>query len=180
MYKNYTANVIFSSSFLDYPDPESHSVVAFMMGCNNNCKGCHNYRFKDRIFFSDDIKTYDIHDFCKEVRKRLTANRTNKLVLSGGDPLSSFNIDFTKELLNNKPFCSSCDICIYTGYDIEYVKNNNLPNTFKYIKVGNYIEDVSKKPKKTSEKFVLASSNQGIYDNTYNLLSKDGIFLFKS
>jgi organic radical activating enzyme len=178
MTKNYTANIIFSSTFLDYPDNSSHAVIAYMMGCNNNCKNCHNYRFKDRVIYDDEVKTYNVYDFCKEVRKRLSANRTNKLVLSGGDPLSSFNLDFTKELLSNKSFCNSCEICIYTGYDIEYVKENNLPSTFKFIKCGLYDENLSQKSKKVSEKFVLASKNQEIYNNRYEKLSVSGILLF--
>jgi len=175
-----TVNVIFSSSFLDYPDPSSHSVVAYLMGCDNNCKGCHNYRFKERIFYDDDIKAYDVHDFIKESKKHMLDNRTDKLVLSGGDPLSSFNMDFTKELLNNRSFCSNYDICIYTGHDINYVKQNDLPNTFKFIKAGLYDENLSQKSKKTSEKFVLASKNQEFYNNRYELLSVSGVFFFKS
>jgi organic radical activating enzyme len=180
MTKNFTANVIFSSTFLDYPDNSSHAVIAYLMGCNNNCKNCHNYRFKDRVIYDDEVKTYNVYDFCKEVRKRLSANRTNKLVLSGGDPLSSFNLDFTRELLNNKPFCDSCDICIYTGHDIEYVRENIPFGTFKFVKCGQYFDNLSKKPSKTLEKFVLASSNQNFYDNRFELLSDSGVLRFNS
>jgi hypothetical protein len=173
-----TVNAVFSSSFLDYPDASSHAVVAYMTGCDFNCKNCHNYRFRERVFYDDDVKTYCVSDFIKESKKRLFANRTNKLVLSGGDPLSSHNRDFTKSLLSNKPFCSENNICIYTGNDIESVKLMELPNTFSHLKCGIYREEIGRKPRKVSEKFVLSSPNQGIYDNKYQMLSENGILLF--
>jgi hypothetical protein len=94
----------------------------------------------------------------------------------GGDPLYDTNIDFTRELVNKS--YKDYDFCIYTGYDIDFVIQSNITD-FKFIKCGRYMESLAQVSKKTHEHMVLASSNQALYDEKYNLISKNGVLHFK-
>ena len=163
----------FETTFLDYPDNESLAMIVRFLGCDNSCEGCQNKDLKDINFVGG--KEISINDFGFYIKEGMLNNKTNKLVLSGGDPLANCNIDFTKDILLH--FGKLFDICIYTGKDIDFVKRNNIKG-FKFIKVGNY--DLTKKclPDKTDDYFQLASTNQGLYDNDYKLLSSNGKYLF--
>ena len=70
------------------------------------------------------------------------------------------------------------DICIFTGYDIEYVKNLKLQG-IKYYKCGKFDISQQRKSMKTDEEYVLASPNQNFYDGNYKQLSTNGILKFK-
>jgi organic radical activating enzyme len=100
---------------------------------------------------------------------------TNKLVFLGGDPLYKNNLELTTYLVNNLK--DEFNICIFTGYDIEYVKKLNIDGV-KYWKCGTYDQTKSRQSKKTDKEYVLASPNQDFYDGNYNKLSENGILTF--
>lgn len=93
----------------------------------------------------------------------------------GGDPLYPKNLEFVKELLIK--LGDEFDFCVYTGYDPDYVKLNNVKN-FKYLKTGLYNEHFKQQSVKTDEYFQLASSNQEIYDKDFVLLTDGGRMYF--
>lgn len=164
----------FSTTFLDYPDDESLAIIVCMIGCDNKCKGCQNPELKDYNYLKG-VTIYDNDDFIIELKKHAIRNKTNKIVLSGGDPLSCFNIKSTKYILEK---CGSeLDICIYTGHDINYVKNNNVKG-FKFIKCGYFDISNLQKSEKTDDYIQFASPNQELYDGDFNLLSKNGRYYF--
>lgn len=166
-YFNY--NEYISSSFLDYPDNKSISIIFYMPGCSRNCVGCQNEQLKTYIGYEDKDK---IIEFLIEKCKK---EHTNKLCLQGGDPLFENNIDLTKFILNK--MSDDFDICIYTGADIEEVKKLNLTG-FKYIKCGIFDKSKYIGSEKTDKYLQFATKNQMLYDSDLKLLSKDGIYYF--
>lgn len=165
----------FSESFLDYPDNESHCITIYCMGCDNSCKDCQNKEFKDATYTTNKTKIFSITEFIQEIYKSTSRSHTNKIVLCGGDFLSHYNINFTKELLLK--IGDVFDICIYTGHSMQYCYDNKISG-FSYIKCGNYIPELKQETYKTDDIFSLASSNQAIYDKQYSLLTKNGILTF--
>lgn len=162
------------TTWLDYPDNESLAIIVCMMGCEHKCPDCHNLLFQN---FNYDIgtKEYNINEFINEIKNLSIRNRTNKIVLSGGDVLHPKNIEFTKEFLNRMK--DDYQICIYTGYNIEYVKNNNVKG-YTFIKCGLFNKNLYVKSDKTDDYIQFASTNQKLYDKDNILLSKNGRYYF--
>ena len=161
------------TTWLDYPDDESLAIIVCMMGCDNGCPFCQNPEFQNPEY-NNQTKEYNVNELINELKLLCKKNHTNKVVLSGGDPLSCFNKDFTKELLSNSDF----EFCIYTGHNIEYVKSLNLFKV-KFIKCGYF--DINKKRESFKNDLCIqfASPNQILYNGNYEPLSVDGVFYFK-
>lgn len=154
---------------MEYPDNSSIAVIFYCGGCDRNCQGCHNTDLQKFIKFDHKKIIQEIKNYCKRVK-------TNKIVLCGGDPLFHRNLSLTKEILWNLK--SDYDICIYTGATIKEVKDLRVKG-FKYIKCG--VFDLTKfvGAAKTDEYMQFATTNQELYDENLNLLSKDGKYYFK-
>lgn len=163
--------IIYDFNFLDFPSPEDGSVSVFMSGCIHNCKDCQN---PDLQRFEDIVDSYE--DILNNIKIFCTRNNTNKIVLSGGDCLFSKNLPLTQYLLEN---LSDYEVCLYTGYDIDYVKSVLKQNSFKYVKCGKFIKELYQESEKTDTYMKFASSNQELYDSNFNLISTNGIFNFK-
>ena len=167
--------VYFDTTYLDYPSADDIAVVMIMPGCGHNCPGCQNPELQKFRRPIDNIEL--ISDLCKQLYDRCKRNETNKVVLSGGDCLHLNNRLLTRVICEN--FGHKLDICIYTGYDIEYVKKLQITGV-KYFKCGKYLKEFSRDSQKTDSSFILASSNQDFYDGNYNKLSNNGILNFKN
>lgn len=158
-----------SESFLDYPDNSSLSIVLYMPGCDRNCDGCQN----------KDLQHYDGYEqidlLLELLKEKCKKEHTNKICLQGGDPLFKSNLFLTKYLLER--LSNKYDICIYTGADIKEIMKLNLKG-FKFIKCGVFDKNKYIGSKKTDTYIQFATSNQKLYDNNLNLLSKDGIYYF--
>jgi organic radical activating enzyme len=116
-----------------------------------------------------------VDDFNELVKRETLMNKTKNVVFSGGDPLFKENLEFVKEFLIK--YGSLYNICIYTGHNIEYVKENNIKG-FKYIKCGTFDNSKKRLSGNFGDQFILASSNQNFYDENYNLISEDGILIY--
>lgn len=166
-----------SYTWIDYPDDDSLAIIIYTMGCTNNCDGCHNPEFRDPLYkdgapFVSYIEGIDsIH---LKIRKMCYLLSTNKVVLSGGDPLSTYNIEETKSILSRN---TDLDFCIYTSMGIENVISNNVKG-FKFIKCGGFNKELIQPSEKTNDYIQFASSNQELYDNDFNLLSTSGRYYF--
>lgn len=162
----------FGLTFLDYPNAIDHAVIIYMIGCDNNCISCHNLKFKD-INYGEDIKELYLSELIDEIKIQFKKNKTNKLILSGGDPLAKNNIEFTKNIIHfiNK------NVCIYTGKSIDFVKENNVFG-FEYIKCGTYDETNKQISEKTDNYIQFASKNQELYGKDYKQLSINGRYYF--
>ena len=159
-------------TWLDYPDKENLAVCVCMMGCDNGCIGCQNPEFQNPQYLSF-TRDYTVDSFIEYINELCERNQTNKVVLSGGDPLSCFNIDFTKEFLSK----TDKDVCIYTGHDIDYVKEHQVKG-FKYIKCGKYDHTNKQESYKTDYVMQFASPNQILYDDLCIELSVNGVYKF--
>ena len=109
----------FSTTFLDYPDPEDQAILVYFSGCEHDCAGCHSFSLQNY----NNGRRFDTWD---EVDKILSIvcrlHRTDKVILSGGDPLAPKNIQLVKDLLTN-----TCrDYMIYTVLKEPKIKNPKI------------------------------------------------------
>jgi len=164
-------NIVLEETWLDYPDPKSNAIIVYMTGCEHHCKGCHSPSLQVKAEYTETKEEIvkKVEDLCKRAD-------TNKIVLLGGDPLFCTNLEITKYIL--KELANDYDICIFTGYDIEKIKELNIKGA-KYYKCGKYIEELKRESKKTDDEYILASPNQNFYDSNYNQLSVNGVLKFK-
>ena len=162
--------LVLEETWLDYPSPDGNAIIIYMTGCDHNCPGCHSPLLQK-------IRPYDEEPEVMVSRIERYAHRadTNKLVFLGGDPLYKSNVELIKYFVDNLK--DSFDICIFTGYNIDYVKSLNIKGV-KYYKCGLYDQTKARQSKKTDTEYVLASSNQDFYDGNYNKLSENGILTF--
>lgn len=158
-----------TETFLEYPDNSSLAVIFYCGGCDRNCPGCHNTGLQNYIKFDHKKIIADIKTYCRRVK-------TNKIVLCGGDPLFHRNLSLTKEILYN--LGKEYDICIYTGATIKEVKDLRVRG-FKFIKCGVFDSTKFVGATKTNDYIQFATTNQELYDEDLNLLSKDGKYYFK-
>jgi len=164
----------FPTTFLDYPDDESCAVIVYMMGCSHNCIGCQNKDYQNSEF-TQGTKQFSAKILIEEIKRVCKRNYTNKIVFSGGDPLFQNNIEFTRWLLSQLK--NEFEVCIYTGYDISYVKQQQITG-WKFIVVGQYKKDLSIQSEKTDKYLQLASTNQEIYDQDFICLTTEGRIYF--
>lgn len=165
----------FQTTWLDYPDNESLAVIVCMLGCDNCCKGCQNPDLKDYLYKHSSVIEYSVDEFSSNLLFECERQKTNKVVFSGGDPLSKFNIDNIKEVLAKVG--SELDICVYTGHSVDYCRDNNVKG-FKYLKCGHFDINNFRKSYKNDDEMCFASPNQELYNSEYRLLSVNGIYKF--
>ncbi len=161
---------IVDSTFIDFPDNESYAVIAFLMGCPHFCDGCQN----------PQLQRYMPYDWAKLVVDIVTSSkesRTDKVVLSGGDPLMNWHIENTKRVVNKLKELGF-KICVYTGFDVDFCKKN-FDCEFDFLKCGCYNKKLSRPFVKNDYEMVLASSNQDFYDRNFNKLSNNGILILE-
>lgn len=159
-------------TFLDYPDPMSNAIIVYMTGCSHHCEGCHSPLLQIPREYSETNEEIvaRLENLCKRAD-------TNKIVLLGGDPLYSTNIELTKFIL--KKLAKTHDVCIFTGYSIDTVKALGVSGA-KFYKCGGFDKKTERPSKKTDTEYVLASPNQNFYDSNYKLISKDGVLTFNN
>lgn len=161
----------YDTTFLDYPSPDGIAVIVFMSGCCHCCEGCQNPLM--RKLYTRDEK--DIGEALSSIDILCERNGTNKLVLSGGDCLHPNNRELTKQICFY--FKDKLDICIYTGYSIDEVKQMDIDG-FKYIKCGVFDKNNIQESEKTDEYIQFVNPTQNLYDSQYQQLSINGRFYF--
>ena len=163
--------VNFDTTYLDYPNPDDVAVVCIMSGCSHNCKGCQNPLLQKIYKRTEE----EIGQIIAQLDVLCERNETNKVVLSGGDCLHPSNRNLTEQILFY--LGEKLDICIYTGYSIDEVKEMGL-HGFKYIKCGKFDCDNVQKAEKTDEYIQFVNPTQNLYDSEYQQLSQNGRFNF--
>lgn len=112
----------------------------YFAGCSHHCEGCHNpesWDFNQGIEYS-----------AQELLIELTKYNSQKITLSGGDPLDQ-NLEELSELLFNLKYDPNCNIWCYTGYTFEQILDwiNNPPllvseETIRYNEMNNeYLDE---------------------------------------
>lgn len=166
-----TYGLTLEETWLDYPSPEDNAIIVYFIGCEHHCIGCHSKILQTPKKYDEEPETM-LNRIINYARRA----DTNKLVFLGGDPLYKINnLELTTFLVNNLK--DNFDICIFTGYDIDYVKKLNIKGV-KYWKCGKFDINNLRESKKTDTEYVLASPNQDFYDGEYNKLSENGILKF--
>lgn len=160
-------------SFMDYPDPDKSCIIIFLSGCAHNCPSCQN---KDLQNSSLGTETSAL-DFYEELEYLTKTYKTTNIVFQGGDPLFQTNIYFLKEFVKLN-VTHTYSVCVYTGYTIDYVKNNFSKGEIDFWKCGLYKEELHRESKKTDEEFILSSSNQDFYNSRFKKISKKGVLKF--
>lgn len=143
-------------TFLDYPEPTGHAVTIYFTGCGMNCRNCQNPQLQRKGKVQDQLYYDEFVLLLKEVARRAC---TKKIVLMGGDPLDPQNREFTQYLLNDKG--NEFSFCVYTGYS--WLEAKGWTKGAKYVKAGNFREDLHQISEKTADHMQFASSNQELY-----------------
>lgn len=105
--------------------------VVYVQGCHHHCEGCHNPGSWDK----DGGREMTYSEIIKE--GYLYRSFLNGITLSGGEPF-----DQQEEclgLLDAIP--EGLDVCIYTGYTYDEIKDTELAKRADYIVDGPFIED---------------------------------------
>lgn len=123
-------------------DGYGYRTVVFLQGCDLHCPGCHNKSTWD----PNKGTIVEVSELAKVLREKAI---NKKITISGGEPLLQKEalLELLKEL-------SDCDLCLYTGHELEEVPQEIL-KYLKYIKVGRFILE-----KRTSTKPFVGSTNQ--------------------
>lgn len=169
-------NLQLEETFLDYPSPDDSAVILFLPGCSHSCLGCQNPKLQE---LHEEWTYEEEQEILQNLQRLCFRCDTNKIVLSGGDPLSPCNRNLTIricELLGKNPVYKY-DICIYTGYDIEEVKKMELSG-FEFIKCGKFDAHSMRESKKTDEYIQFVNETQNLFDKNFNQISKNGRYYF--
>ena len=124
-------------------------VGIWFCGCPRRCKGCSNpelWEFQER--YRTTPKT--IFEMAKTISKEHTVDG---FTITGGDPF--YQADDLVELLDLLKEISD-DIIVYTGYNREEIKPDDLKNISVLID-GEYIEELN------DNSLLKGSSNQEVY-----------------
>jgi organic radical activating enzyme len=162
------------TTWTDYPDNYSQSIIVYTIGCIHGCIGCQNPDLQSVDYSTNTVCVDDSKQLATILEKESKKHKTNKVVFSGGDPLFDSNINTLREFLDKN---TVFDICIYTGYDISYVKKNGIEN-FEFVICNKYNHKLKQQSCKTDKYISFASTNQKLYSKNYSLLSKNGIYYF--
>ncbi|MBN3367069.1 anaerobic ribonucleoside-triphosphate reductase activating protein [Clostridium botulinum] len=148
--------------YFDDTNANGYSITIFLSGCSHKCEGCHNpstWNSNNGENFDKNIK----NEITNHLRKNI--KHYDAVVFSGGDPLNEANIkdvlNFSKIIKNE---FKNIKIWIYTGYDLDYIKQNynNVLKYVDYIKCGTYNQKL-KTNNNIQYGIKLATSNQRIY-----------------
>lgn len=162
-------------SFLDWPDNQSRfgALVLYFAGCDFGCLGCHNQVFKNysTLAHSED----EILTSVEEAGKNMPHGFYEHLVLSGGDPLGTYNAKSTVQLV--KRLRSDYSITIYTGQEVDWVRDHEISG-FSYIKCGKFNPRKAQVSGHRDGAFHLASTNQVLLDKDKRVISNGGVFRY--
>lgn len=105
--------------------------VVYLQGCPHHCEGCHNPGSWD----PDDGREVDYSYIIRE--GHLYRTFLNGITLSGGEPYMQEQECI--ELLKRIP--EGLDVCIFTGYTYEEIKDRELTKMADYIIDGRYMQE---------------------------------------
>ena len=111
--------------------------VVFTQGCHHHCKGCQNPDTWDPKGGYD----VSIYDLSADILKRWKRGQIDGITLSGGDPY--YQTTECRQLLQMLP--KDLNVWIYTGFDYEYIKDDELTSYADVIVDGKF--DTSRKCK---------------------------------
>ena len=148
--------------YLDITSPDINNglgcrVTLWTSGCSHHCPGCQNpetWSFESGKEWDQSAKS--------ELLEKLSKPYIKGLTLSGGDPMYSEKdlIPVLKEIKEKFP---EKDIWLYTGFELEQIKDHEILNYIDVLVDGQYIENL----RDISLAF-RGSSNQIIWEKSDN------------
>ena len=122
----------------DIVNGEGVCVSFWTQGCPFKCKGCHNpqtWDFDGGKDLPNDIKG--------QIVKAISDNNiTRNFSILGGDPLCEQNIELVKEiLLAVKTAYPHIKVFLWTGYELEDIKDTLILEKVDVLITGPYIEE---------------------------------------
>ena len=166
--------ISFDTTYLDYPSADGIAVVVIMSGCEHHCLGCQNPQLQK---LHEKFKSEQIQSIIEEIQILCLRNETDKIVLSGGDPLHPCNRDLSASICHI--LGSTHNICIYTGYRPTEVKTMNI-HGFKYIKCGKFDVENQQESDKTDEYIQFVNKSQNLFNSELKQVSENGRFYFNN
>lgn len=169
-------NLPLSFSFQDFPERDEWAILVYFQGCNRNCEGCHNTPLRSEEE-GINITPNKLHNL---LQSNIYKFKTKNIVLTGGDPLMSRQLEDLRTFLQD--YGSQYNICIYTGATKEeIIRKLGDINTVKYYKGGSYIKQykTAERIGKCSTHFRLATTNQFILDSTFTELTNQGVLVYE-
>ena len=122
----------------DIVNGEGVCVSFWTQGCPFRCKGCHNPQTWD----FDGGKDLP-HDIKGQIVKAISDNNiTRNFSILGGEPLCEQNIELVKEiLLAVKAAYPHIKVFLWTGYELEDIKDTTILEKVDVLITGPYIEE---------------------------------------
>lgn len=120
---------------MDIANSKGVSVTLFVSGCTNCCYHCHNPQTWD--FKYGNMFTKEVMD---KIIEALRKPYIDNFVISGGDPCHPNNIQTVINICKQVKTKTNKPIIIYTGYDIDKIKEIELFDYIDYLIDGRYIE----------------------------------------
>lgn len=151
-------------TFDDVANGEGLGAVFFTQHCPHHCKGCHNPSTWEK-----DGGEYLTKDVLEELflyfKKVPFANR---LTLSGGDPLSKYNLELTEYIIRRfKSECPDKMVWLYTGYDYD-----DIVMDANCIAIEEY-------HKSAKQRLYIANMCDVVVDRKFKINKRDVSLLFK-
>ena len=136
-----------SCSLVDGPGVR---FAIFTQGCPHRCPGCHNAHTWDPAG-GYSISTDELSDMIWNHK------RIDGVTISGGEPFDQQ--EECVKLLKQIP--KYLNVCIYTGYEWDEIKDTELARMADYVVVGKFEQD-----KKINGKYYGSSNQRIIYVKT--------------
>lgn len=152
-FKEYiNSNYVYLSAIQDNystSDGPGNRLVVYFQGCNVHCQGCHN---QESWELYKGLR-YSVNNLTLTIMTKLSKYIKN-VTISGGEPLLQ---ECALVTLLYKLKKANLNICLYTSYDFEKVRENILCN-IDYLKTGKYIHDL-----RTTTNGFFGSTNQKMW-----------------
>lgn len=122
----------------DFINGEGVSVSLWMQGCPHRCPGCHNPELWN--YNGGVEKTMD--EVLKEIYTAIFANNIQRnFSVLGGEPLCPENIEDVIQIIKNvKASFPNIKVFIWTGYNLDELKNKEIFEYTDVLITGRYIQ----------------------------------------
>jgi|GEM_PF-2547702 len=140
------------------------AVSLFLSGCDKpiKCKGCHNWELQQNTNIEIDLNLLK-KQLTKQLRAFSSFHKTTCLAILGGEPLASYNKDYTVKIATwVKEEFPSCETVLYTYHDLEML-TSEVKDNFDYGVLGPFeFEELN-------PNYLPGSKNQIIYNFKKNI-----------
>lgn len=122
----------------DFINGEGVSVSLWMQGCPHRCPGCHNPELWN---YNGGIEK-PIDEVLKEIYAAISANNIQRnFSVLGGEPLCPENIEDVIQIIKNvKASFPNIKVFIWTGYNLDELKNKEIFEYTDVLITGRYIQ----------------------------------------